>query len=278
MFEFYKIYTKEIKEFEEILRVENIELFDRINLKINETSNQIDNFKNNQKGYIKLIREEHIKIFNENTQTSFLAIEGAYYYIFKTLLNYSKRYFTDEDMRVIAINRATKNNQVLLEHCKKYYKNNIVEMGNVISLGGLIYTMALLILSAYKADIERENAPVKSLLEIALTDDMLNNVYKDAEKFENAANSKQGCYVATAVYGSYDCPEVWLLRRYRDYYLDNNIFGRIFIKIYYVISPTLVKWFGKSNWFKKIIKPILENKIKKLRELGYSDKEYDDKY
>lgn len=107
---------------------------------------------------------------------------------------------------------------------------------------------------------------------------MLNNVYKDAEILENAANSKQGCYVATAVYGSYDCPEVWLLRRYRDYYLDKNIFGRLFIKIYYVISPTLVKWFGKSNWFKKIIKPILEMKIKKLRELGYSDKEYDDKY
>ena len=27
---------------------------------------------------------------------------------------------------------------------------------------------------------------------------------------------KRGCYVATAVYGSYDCPEVWTLRRYRD--------------------------------------------------------------
>ena len=27
---------------------------------------------------------------------------------------------------------------------------------------------------------------------------------------------KQGCYVATCVYGSYDCPQVWTLRRYRD--------------------------------------------------------------
>lgn len=27
------------------------------------------------------------------------------------------------------------------------------------------------------------------------------------------------CYVATAVYGSYDCPQVWILERYRDYTL-----------------------------------------------------------
>ena len=33
------------------------------------------------------------------------------------------------------------------------------------------------------------------------------------------AGNSGGCYVATAVYGSYDCPEVWTLRRYRDYTL-----------------------------------------------------------
>ena len=32
----------------------------------------------------------------------------------------------------------------------------------------------------------------------------------------NNGNSSGGCYVATAVYGSYDCPQVWTLRRYRD--------------------------------------------------------------
>ena len=37
-------------------------------------------------------------------------------------------------------------------------------------------------------------------------------------KSSNAeAKSSGGCYVATAVYGSYDCPQVWTLRRYRDY-------------------------------------------------------------
>ncbi|MDR0918559.1 MAG: hypothetical protein LBM93_04840 [Oscillospiraceae bacterium] len=37
----------------------------------------------------------------------------------------------------------------------------------------------------------------------------------------NASNSPNSgrCYIATAVYGSYDCPEVWTLRRFRDYIL-----------------------------------------------------------
>ena len=26
--------------------------------------------------------------------------------------------------------------------------------------------------------------------------------------------SKGGCYIATAVYGSYDCPQVWTLQRF----------------------------------------------------------------
>ena len=87
-----------------------------------------------------------------------------------------------------------------------------------------------------------------------------------------------GCYVATCVYNSYDCPEVWRLRRYRDNYLDNHWWGRLFIKLYYKVSPTLVKWFGKKNWFRKPIKSILDRKINKLKKKGYDDTPYMDKY
>lgn len=66
-------------------------------------------------------------------------------------------------------------------------------------------------------------------------------------------NTKSGgCYVATAVYGSYDCPEVWTLRRYRDYSLAETWYGRAFIHAYYAISPTIVKWFGDTDWFKRM--------------------------
>ena len=90
-------------------------------------------------------------------------------------------------------------------------------------------------------------------------------------------NSSGGCYVATAVYGSYDCPQVWTLRRYRDYTLAETWFGRAFIKTYYATSPTMVKWFGKTSWFKSIGKKLLDKKVQKLNEEGVSDLQYDDR-
>jgi len=89
---------------------------------------------------------------------------------------------------------------------------------------------------------------------------------------------KKGCYVATCVYGSYDCKEVWSLRRYRDNYLDSFLLGRLFIKLYYKVSPKLVELFGDKEWFRKPIKKILDRKVKKLKNKGYEDTPYSDKY
>ena len=89
--------------------------------------------------------------------------------------------------------------------------------------------------------------------------------------------SSGGCYVATAVYGSYDCPQVWTLRRYRDYTLAETLLGRLFILLYYAISPTLVKWFGETQWFKNMWKPKLDRMVKRLNEEGVSDTPYQDR-
>ena len=91
-------------------------------------------------------------------------------------------------------------------------------------------------------------------------------------------NKKQGCYIATCVYGSYDCPQVWTLRRYRDYKLHKWRYGRLFIRLYYAISPSLVKWFGMKNWFKKIWKTKLDKMVAKYKGLGYEDTPYKDLY
>lgn len=86
----------------------------------------------------------------------------------------------------------------------------------------------------------------------------------------------KGCYVATAVYGSYDCPEVWILRRYRDQFLDTHWFGKAFIKAYYAISPTAVKLFGDTKWFNAAWRRVLDHKIQKLKQKGYQDTPYND--
>lgn len=95
-------------------------------------------------------------------------------------------------------------------------------------------------------------------------------------KYVNTSNSG-GCYVATAVYGSYDCPQVWTLRRYRDYSLAKTWSGRTFIRIYYAVSPTLVKWFGNTRWFKKMWKGVLDNMVSKLNMEGFENTPYHDR-
>ena len=86
-----------------------------------------------------------------------------------------------------------------------------------------------------------------------------------------------GCYVATAVYGSYDCPEVWTLRRFRDNTLAETWYGRAFIRTYYAISPTLVKWFGETAWFKNMWKPTLDRMVERLNGEGVENTPYNDR-
>ena len=82
-----------------------------------------------------------------------------------------------------------------------------------------------------------------------------------------------GCYIATCVYGSYDCPQVWTLRRFRDFTLAKSWYGRLFIKTYYKISPKFVKLFGNTKWFKKL----WGGRLDKLKEKGFEDTAYYDR-
>lgn len=86
------------------------------------------------------------------------------------------------------------------------------------------------------------------------------------------------CYIATCIYGSYDCPQVWTLRRFRDYTLDATWYGKLFIKSYYAISPTLVRWFGDTKWFRRFWKYKLDKMVMNLNEKGVEDTYYHDKY
>ena len=92
----------------------------------------------------------------------------------------------------------------------------------------------------------------------------------------NSQEKTKGCYVATCVYGSYDCPQVWTLRRYRDSVLAESVFGRLFIRLYYAISPTAVKCFGNFSWFHKLFKTPLDKLVQHLQKEGIEDTPYQD--
>jgi len=87
---------------------------------------------------------------------------------------------------------------------------------------------------------------------------------------------KSGCYIATAVYGSYDCQEVYVLRRYRDTILANTWYGRSFVKIYYACSPTVVKLFGNTRVFNSFLKVKLDKMVSHLQAKGFDHTPYKD--
>ena len=72
------------------------------------------------------------------------------------------------------------------------------------------------------------------------------------------------CYIATAVYGSYDAPEVCTLRLFRDNYLAKRGWGRSFIKIYYKYSPKLIRSIKKNNILNVFFRNLLDKFVAKI--------------
>lgn len=129
-------------------------------------------------------------------------------------------------------------------------------------------------LPAWKQGVEQHKALMPNLLKKDIqTREMMKRVHS-IQKYEPSyavPTKSEGCYVATCVYGSYDCPQVWVLRRFRDNLLMKSLLGRTFVKLYYACSPIIVKWFGKAKWFHSLWKPILDQIVSRLNEKGYVD-------
>ena len=61
-----------------------------------------------------------------------------------------------------------------------------------------------------------------------------------------------GCFIATAAFGSDLAPQVELLRKFRDRYLLSHAAGRVFVKLYYTISPPLAEQIAESEILRAI--------------------------
>lgn len=82
----------------------------------------------------------------------------------------------------------------------------------------------------------------------------------------------EGCYIATMAYGDYDHPKVLVLRSYRDNVLKSNIGGRIFIRIYYAISPIMVKMLKNNIIINNAIRQQLDRMIEHINAKYNFDK------
>ncbi len=55
------------------------------------------------------------------------------------------------------------------------------------------------------------------------------------------------CFIATAAFGSYLHPQVWILRDFRDRFLLTNVPGRAFVALYYRMSPPLAGFIAEHE-------------------------------
>ncbi len=81
----------------------------------------------------------------------------------------------------------------------------------------------------------------------------------------DSSNKSGSCYIATMAYGNYDHPQVLLLRKYRDQVLLKNVIGKLSVRVYYFISPRLVKHLKNKIMINSIIRNILDQFIKHLK-------------
>lgn len=78
------------------------------------------------------------------------------------------------------------------------------------------------------------------------------------------AQKKEGCYIATAVYGSYDAPEVRVLRRFRDETLRQTKWGRLFIRVYYRLSPPVAEKLRNAKTLNGMVRKGLDRWVRHL--------------
>jgi len=64
---------------------------------------------------------------------------------------------------------------------------------------------------------------------------------------------KGSCFIATAIYGSYDSPEVRLLRIFRDTVLAQNTTGRCLVRIYYTASPPIARILNRHRRLRRLV-------------------------
>ncbi len=96
-----------------------------------------------------------------------------------------------------------------------------------------------------------------------------NSDSKNSNSFKNYSSKKyeyssNNCFIATAVYKDRNAISVVLLRIYRNTYLSKFFFGRLFIKIYYLIAPYLVQPIAHNKEASNLIRKLLDSFLNKI--------------
>lgn len=80
---------------------------------------------------------------------------------------------------------------------------------------------------------------------------------KKALKQSDSLSSGEGCFIATAAMGTRHDHTVQTLRWFRDRHMKDSFVGRIFIKLYYSISPPVAGWIAKSARRRRVVRTFI---------------------
>lgn len=98
----------------------------------------------------------------------------------------------------------------------------------------------------------------------SLKNEYYHELKNDFEKEYSQKNKKEGCYIATMVYGDYNNSSVLVLRYYRDNILRKLLFGNQLINIYYSVSPFLVYCLKNNTFANSLIRKILDKRVRQI--------------
>ena len=83
---------------------------------------------------------------------------------------------------------------------------------------------------------------------------------KSARRAPKAAQEekpKEGCFIATACYGSPVCAEVLMLRDFRDQHLAQSLLGRAAVRLYYYLSPPIAAALSRRPFLRTLVRHVL---------------------
>lgn len=114
-----------------------------------------------------------------------------------------------------------------------------------------------------------DQAGCKQAIEGCIEDVKRDGIVPKQQNGSSSSVSGGGCYIAIAVYGSYNASEVMTLRRFRDEVLMDHWWGRTFVKIYYALSPSIANKLKNADRINSIVRTQLDVFVKYLREEQY---------
>ena len=212
---------------------------------------------------------------------------------FITLISIYGSYILDEDNRVSSkkSSSSVSVSEFLVSIREQIRKNEIDHVKLVGLLYGLYQKEIYLNLETYPRSIEEEISTLEDTLRLVKPniDDFKRALYvrflMDFEEYvpddylDRIINIKkymikdERCYIATMCYKDYDSKEVVFFQNIRDQYLLNNYVGIIFVKVYYNISPRIVRRIKSKKWLNWFIKNAMLNPLYRiLLQLTANDK------